>query len=308
MTCTTPLNGWEKKQALGGGITWKKQESNGNPMSVPCGQCHSCRRARRRTWALRCKHEAELYDQNCMVTLTYANEHLPPDFSVKKTRMQKFMKDLRANIAPYRVRFLGCGEYGDRRGRPHYHILLFGWDFMDKEIHSRTKAGTVNYRSERLEKIWRDGHATVNEFSFECAEYVAGYIQKKLNGPLVDEVDEVTGLKPYEWANPVTGEIHQREPEFMLASRRPGIGREWFERFQDDLYPHGYAVNGDYKMQVPAYYEKLMERESPELIAKIKRDRRSLAKRKKKTPEELERLHQYYRALAHNQNQRDTFK
>jgi hypothetical protein len=31
-----------------------------------------------------------------------------------------------------KVRFFHCGEYGDLTRRPHYHALIFGYDFPDR--------------------------------------------------------------------------------------------------------------------------------------------------------------------------------
>lgn len=46
-------------------------------IQLPCGQCIGCRLARSREWAIRCTHEAFMFDDKCFITLTYDNEHLP---------------------------------------------------------------------------------------------------------------------------------------------------------------------------------------------------------------------------------------
>ena len=61
------------------------------------------------------------------------------DFSVRKDVMQRFMKRLRMKIG-VPVRYLLCGEYGEKRGRPHFHILLFGYAFPDRRPWRRIRA------------------------------------------------------------------------------------------------------------------------------------------------------------------------
>ena len=47
------------------------------------------------------------------------------------------MKNLRREYGSG-IRFLGCGEYGELHGRPHYHYILFNIDFDDKIFRFRT--------------------------------------------------------------------------------------------------------------------------------------------------------------------------
>ncbi|WP_445236462.1 rolling circle replication-associated protein [Escherichia sp. E4385] len=77
----------------------------------------------------------------------------------------------------FRFVFFGCGEYGSKLERPHYHAIIFGYDFPDKTLH---KAGRFNlYRSSLLERCWTFGWSVVAAFSFESAAYVARYCVKK---------------------------------------------------------------------------------------------------------------------------------
>ena len=46
------------------------------PITLPCQQCIGCRLERSRQWAIRCMHEASLYDKNCFLTLTYSDDYL----------------------------------------------------------------------------------------------------------------------------------------------------------------------------------------------------------------------------------------
>ena len=51
-------------------------------LELPCGQCIGCRLERSRQWAMRCLHEASLYDRNAFITLTYDDSNLPPGGSL----------------------------------------------------------------------------------------------------------------------------------------------------------------------------------------------------------------------------------
>ena len=134
MTCYHPLTAyWAISKNGDRSITFDINKScgSGAVIKLPCGQCVGCRLERSRQWAVRCMHEASLYKRNCFITLTYSNEYLPPNMSLVKSDFQKFMKRLRKRCGSS-VRYYYCGEYGENFGRPHYHAILFGFDFKDK--------------------------------------------------------------------------------------------------------------------------------------------------------------------------------
>jgi len=86
-----------------------------------------------------------------------------------------------------------------------------------------------------------------------------------------------------------TGEIIQRQPEYITMSRRPGIGAKFYEKFTSDIFPEDFVINRGKKIKVPKYYDRQLEKENPELLEQIKtRRQRSAAKRKAdNTPERL---------------------
>ena len=131
MPCYTPLKGWRSQERTESGkraITFRLREGYADmPVDVPCGQCIGCRLERSRQWAVRCMHEASLYENNCFITLTYNEDHIPSDGSLKKDHFQKFMKRLRKKFGAG-IRFFHCGEYGAELSRPHYHAILFNFD------------------------------------------------------------------------------------------------------------------------------------------------------------------------------------
>ena len=66
---------------------------------VPCGKCLACRIARRQEWSMRVIHELAGYKDAVFLTLTYADEHLPPNGSLVVADLQKFIKRLRKHYA-----------------------------------------------------------------------------------------------------------------------------------------------------------------------------------------------------------------
>ena len=99
---------------------------------LPCGTCLGCKAARATSWAYRCMHEASLYDHNRFITLTYDDDHLPPNGWLNLRDVQLWMKRLRKAI-PTKIRYFLTGEYGSNTGRPHYHALLFNCRFPDEK-------------------------------------------------------------------------------------------------------------------------------------------------------------------------------
>lgn len=219
----------------------------GQTLYLPCGQCIGCRIARSREWAARCVHEASLYDKNCFITLTYDDEHLPADGSLCVKDFQDFMKRLRFKFKGHKIRFLHCGEYGTLNKRPHFHALLFGFDFPDKKLWSLTPRGDKVYRSPILEELWTDGFSTIGAVTFESCAYVARYVTKKVTGELAEE------------------HYQGKAPEYITMSRRPGIGSEWFKKYHSDVFPNDFVVLKDgRKIATPRYYMKQLEKFFPE--------------------------------------------
>ena len=133
MPCFCPLEGWRSKDRSSTGkrkIVFNPRDAlRDMPVTVPCGQCIGCRLERSRQWAVRCIHEASLHEDNCFITLTYDDAHLPTDLSLNVSHFQKFMKRLRKRFGEG-IRFFHCGEYGENFGRPHYHACLFTSDIL----------------------------------------------------------------------------------------------------------------------------------------------------------------------------------
>lgn len=308
MPCYKPLTAWrshERTASGKSGITFDKNNAimPGDPLELPCGQCVGCRLKKSRDWAVRCVHEAQLHENNCFITLTFNPESLSKrrpkigpttkpeeripghEMSLDKAEFPKFMKRLRKHFGYEKIRYFHCGEYGDRYHRPHYHAILFGIDFEDKEFLG-LRGGNALYRSPTLEKLWPFGYSSIGSVTFESAAYVARYVMKKSTG--------LEALDNYYAPDEDTGELIQvLEAEYTTMSRRPGIGAGWFERFGSDVFPSDFITVNGKKFPAPAYYDKLLERIDPVSYEVIKGDRKTQAKLRPITPERLSDLERH---------------
>lgn len=180
-----------------------------------------------------------MHDHNSFVTLTYADAPLSLEYS----DFQLFMRRLRK--ARGYARFFCSGEYGDERGRPHFHAVLFGVRFEDGRYIGKSPAGFKLYESADLLSLWRLGHCSVGSVTFESAAYVARYVVKKVTGEAAAE------------------HYGGRRPEFAEMSRRPGIGSMWLDKFWTDVFPSGKVVVRDVESNAPRFYRKRFRERFP---------------------------------------------
>lgn len=187
-----------------------------------------------------------MHDANCVLSLTYDDEHLPVDGSLVRDEVPKFVRALRKRGV--RTRYFQSGEYGDEGLRPHYHACLFGYDFPDKSVGPPSRSGAAQYFSPELDKVWGKGRASIGDLTFESAAYVARYVCKKVTGSRAAE--------HYERVNPLDGELVAVEPEFATMSNRPGIGATWFDKYGAEVYPHDEVIVRGRRAKPPRYYDR----------------------------------------------------
>lgn len=240
---------------------------------IPCGKCIECCLRRSSEWSLRLIHEASFHKASCFLTLTYSDENLPwakydhcP--TLFKRHLQLFMKRLRKRFPNIKFRYYGCGEYGDKTYRPHYHLALFGYDFsQDRQLFSITKAKHNLYTSQTLSDLWGLGHCLIGELNDKTAGYIAGYVTKKLK-------DKFESLNDYSVLEESTGlTVSQlkkqgliRVPEFSVMSNRPGIGFGILDEYGQQFLEHGYILNSKKKKcLIPRYYLKKLQDLYPDL-------------------------------------------
>lgn len=265
--------------------------------AVPCGRCVGCKLDYSAQWATRCIHEAQMHLESCFITLTFSDAGLikryenygthPNDLALGD--FQRFMKAIRHQFAKQLfeitgngIRFYHAGEYGGKYGRPHYHALLFNYDFPDKTL-LKYSNGTPLYISDTLKKLWPYGHSSIGTVTFQSAAYVARYILKKVNGK--------SAQPHYEYVDTQTGELIDLKSEYTTMSRNPGIGKTWYELFKSEVYPNdSIQIPGKkYAMKPPRFYDNLYEIECPDDYKTLKAGRvlKALKRAADNTPERL---------------------
>jgi len=261
MPCYEPLKACIVTDAIGKKSISFDSKSVGKGVSLPCGRCIGCRLERARQWAVRIMHESKMHDTNCFLTLTYDGGSLPNgDCKCRKKHaanslcvsdLQGFFKRLRARLGTTRIRFFACGEYGEKMGRPHYHAIVFGW-FPDDAVYFKGSGELSLFTSSMLSSTWGHGHALVGRVSFDSASYVANYATKKVRGVKADAY------------------YAGKRPEFLVMSRRPGIGSTWYEKFKSDVYPSDEVIINARPCRPPRYYDNLFAVSNPDQMSTIK--------------------------------------
>ena len=190
-----------------------------NGQAFGCGQCLPCRVNRRRIWTHRIMLEAAQYKDNSFVTLTYDEEKLPSDLSVSPRTLQLFMKRLR-KVYPVKLRYFGCGEYGDQTMRPHYHLALFNFASCERGQTRFSRHGTPCCAPcSMVAQAWGFGNVMLGTLEPKSMAYVAGYVTKKMTSA----------------GDP---RLEGRLPEFARMSLRPGIGLGMMDDLASVLMEH----------------------------------------------------------------------
>lgn len=222
-------------------------------MEVPCGTCIGCRLDFANKWAVRCVHEAKCWSENYFVTLTYKD--VPAGGSLDPSHFVEFMKRLRIDqerkFNHVGVRFLQCGEYGERLQRPHHHALLFNVHLPDVVLPQGESRAVSD--SKYLSALWGFGFCGVGTVTGASAGYIARYASNK-------------SVKTEEW-------LKGRHREYMTMSRRPGIGRLWADKYLREWISHDAVMVDGSERKLPRYYDDLARAEFPGLYAEAKRKR-----------------------------------
>lgn len=234
----------------------------------------NCRLAYSRDWATRCMMELKTAQNAYFLTLTYDDAHLEfapyadPETGSLSTRpvlvpahLQKYHKRLRRGIErrgfDSLLRYFACGEYGEDTQRPHYHDIIYN---LPNELIGKLRSwpdsepGAPLWTSDTLSQFWPYGFTVLGEVNWQTCAYVARYVMKKQLG--VSRQDQIKMQEQF-----FPGQPWQHE--FVTMSRRPGIGREYYEQNMDLMYETDelfVPIKGMIQAVRPAkYYDKLYD-------------------------------------------------
>lgn len=219
--------------------TAQLQYRYGQFRDVPCGRCEACIDNKRKAWYFRLKQENKNSTNTYFITLTYAPEHLPrnslgfPTFC--KRDVQLFLKRFRFELSKQtdneffkaRIRYFFIGEYGSKKGRPHYHGIVFNVPY-----------GVDVFRT--TYKCWKLGRISSSRCNDSRIGYCANYMYGKSEMMPETNIDETNAIP-------------------LLSSRKPGIGAsyltpEMIKWHIDNMVAYG-QIN-DIKYALPEFYKQ----------------------------------------------------
>ena len=141
---------------------------------VACRKCWQCQERKVDDWVGRNIAESKTAKAAHVVTLTYgedlavgAIDHLRAAV-LTYSDVQKYLKLLRFNGFP--VRYFVVGEYGSKKGRAHWHIILYWQDKIPEH----------KLRENFAERHWPHGWSYWDKMTPEAIRYACKYLTKEL--------------------------------------------------------------------------------------------------------------------------------
>lgn len=166
---------------------------------VPCRRCWQCRSNRVSDYEGRALCEAWAATETITLTLTYAPRDDGADKILTPEHFQKFIRALRKR--GHSLRYLVAGEYGDLKGRAHFHCVLFFYG----------KAPEMPQKQNFHLPAWPHGHVFADHnVDPRTLRYVMKYILKEEYGK-----------------------------HWFSLSKKPPLGAAWFEAKADECLSLG---------------------------------------------------------------------
>lgn len=184
---------------------------------VACRRCWQCKSNRINDWIGRCVAEQRTAKHTLFGTLTYGADDLYASVEdnldakmLTRSHIATWLKRLRTAMGGSRVRFFITGEYGSRKGRAHWHVLLFceqlppNLRFGERYIHwakePALRPGRQTKAKSRGRKLWDHGWSYWEEATPGGAAYCCKYLLKD-------------------------GDVEQNE---VMLSTMPPLGHDYF--------------------------------------------------------------------------------
>lgn len=201
--------------------------------------------------------QEEKVSSSCyFITLTYDTSSVPIStngfMELSKRDVQLFFKRLRKLhvadygktgmaklLAPESIRYFAVGEYGSKKSRPHYHVIIF------------------NTKPELIDKAWSlDGKPIGTVYFGTVTEASVGYTLKYMM--------KEPGKKKHS--------RDDRQPEFRLMSKSLGanyLSANMVAWHLDDLENRMYCnIPGGKKISMPRYYkQKIYDSDQTSIIS-----------------------------------------
>lgn len=146
---------------------WVERGPKNVQQPVACGLCWRCRSNRVSDYVGRSLCEASFAKSTCAITLTYAPRDDLADKVITPSHFQDFIRSLRKR--GHDIRYLVVGEYGEMRGRAHFHALLF---FRGEPLQIPNKINTHI-------DAWPHGHVFADwDADDKAVRYICKYLLK----------------------------------------------------------------------------------------------------------------------------------
>jgi len=136
-----------------------------NGVEVSCRKCWQCRKRRVDDLVGRCIAESKFAKRTYACTLTYGGDAGVNAATLVYKDVQDFLKRLRKK---YSLRYIVAGEYGTKKNRAHWHIILF----FNKQYPEVENNKRVNW------EYWTKGFSYFQEPDWKGFQYVLKYVLK----------------------------------------------------------------------------------------------------------------------------------
>lgn len=227
-------------------------------LTFSCRSCDACIAVKRAEWVARGVMEMSFHKFTTAITLTYSDDtQFTRDGAAmfRYADVRLFLAGLRAAVlvkdATARIRFIAAGEQGDRRGRCHWHMIIYSnVDPVSLGIKKRMLSRKLTVCSDRSLlmtvgqaevrvnwSLWPHGYVTFQDADEGAIKYALSYALK----------DQFTGEK-----SRGTGRFEKSEnfaTGMFRMSKRPPIGEAFiWNRFESWMDRGVCPVNLNFKV------------------------------------------------------------